>query len=96
MRLCFSLQVTWEEASNLADPFHLKMEAESASETFPPLEMTTVNKGHKKKKMVSVSREPSSGVYRAVQSNLSAFTVSVAGKTVCCNLSTLSTSPAVP
>jgi hypothetical protein len=85
----------WEEASNLADPVHLKMEAELVSETFPPSEIKTINKGQKKK-MVSVSREPSSGVYRAVQQRMSAFKVSVAGKTVCCNLSMLSTSPTAP
>jgi hypothetical protein len=65
MRLCFCLQVIWEEASNLAGP-HLKVEADLASETFTPSEIKTMNKGQKKK-MVSLSREPSSWVYRAVQ-----------------------------
>ena len=72
------------------------MEAELASETFPPLEIKTMNKGQKKKKVVSQSREQSSRVYRAVHSNMSAFTVSVAGKTVCCNISMLSTSRTAP
>jgi len=96
MRLCFCLQVIWGKASNLADHVHLKMEAELASETFPPLEIKTMNKGQKKKKMVSLSREKSSRVYRSVQSSMSAFTESVAGKTVCCNLSMLSTSRTAP
>jgi hypothetical protein len=60
------------------------------------LKIKTMNEGRKKKKMVSLSREQSSRVYRAVQSSMSSFTVSVAGKTVWCNLSTLSTSPTAP
>ena len=67
MPLCFRLQVIWEEVPNMVDSFHLKVEAESVSEKFPPLKIKTMNKvRNNKKNTVSFSHVPQSEVYSAV------------------------------
>ena len=84
----------WEEAHNLVDPFHLKMEAQPLPKRRIFLKIK--DKLQKKEKIVSIICVPSSEPYRAEGRSVSVVAVSVPGIALGSTLATLSTCPTNP